>query len=206
MSRAFNWPSLNFNTTGLALWLRVAVVAAAILNLVAIGLYLMPPGGSRHDLVQQEEAIRRDTQVRRGATERLKLVSHNVELGGEQTQQFAAHYFLPRRTAYAVLVTELIRLSNEAGLQEGQRTYSEEPVEGTNNLTLLTINANYQGSYVNLMKFVNQVDHSDQLLILDTLNASPQQQGSGVLTMNMRFLSIVTEDATLASGSLGGHP
>jgi hypothetical protein len=58
------------------------------------------------------------------------------------------------------------------------------------------------------MNFLNQVDRSDQLLILDTLSATPMQQGSGILNVTMRFLAIVKEDGTRlgAETSAGGQP
>jgi hypothetical protein len=98
---------------------------------------------------------------------------------------------------------ELLRMSNAAGLHEGQRTYTQEPIEGTDDLTLLTINANYQGNYADLMKFLDQVDHSDQLLILDTLTATPQQQGTGVLNVVTRFLAVIQEDGSVISTAGG---
>ena len=127
-----------------------------------------------------------------------------MQLGGDQTDQFAHKYFLPSRTAFTVLMGELLRMSNAAGLREGQRTYSQEPIEGTEDLTLLTINANYQGNYADLMNFLNQVDHSDQLLILDTLTATPQQQGAGVLNVVTRFLAVIQDDGSIAAGTAGG--
>jgi Tfp pilus assembly protein PilO len=128
-----------------------------------------------------------------------------VQLGGDQTEQFAHKYFLPNRTAFATLLSELLRMSSAAGLREGQRTYSQEPIEGTDDLTLLTINANYQGNYTELMNFLNQVDRSDQLLILDTLTATPQQQGAGVLNVVTRFLAVIQEDGSLVAGPAGGR-
>jgi hypothetical protein len=110
--------------------------------------------------------------------------------------------------AFSVLVGELLRMSSAAGLHEGQRAYSQEPIEGTDNLNLLTINANYAGSYDQLMNFLNQVDRSDQLLILDTLSATPLQQGSGTLNVTMRFLAVLKEDGTQlgSQAAAGGQP
>jgi Tfp pilus assembly protein PilO len=151
--------------------------------------------------------MRRAIALHRGATERLKTVSAKVELGGAQTDRFAQTYFLPHRTAFGSLVSELLRMSTTAGLREGQRTYSQEPIEGTDDLTLVSINANYHGSYAELMKFVNEVDHSDQLLILDTLAATPLQQGAGgSLNVIMRFLAVVKDDGATAAGAVGGQP
>lgn len=204
MSKSFDWLNIG-NATGPALWLKIGAGALALLNAVALFLYLAPPGGSRHDLLDQEASIRRNIQAHRISTERLKTVSAKVQLGGDQTEQFAGKYFLPNRTAFTVLIGELMRMSNAAGLREGQRTYSQEPIEGTDDLTLLTINANYQGNYADLMNFLNQVDHSDQLLILDTLTATPQQQGTGVLNVVTRFLAVIREDGSTTGAIRGGQ-
>src|SRR3954471_1534781 len=106
MSRLFSWFS---QASGLAFWLRIALGSLAVLNLVAIYLYISPPGGSRRDLVEQDSSIQRNLQIHRLATERLKTVSANVQLGGQQAEQFAQLYFLPSRTSFAVLVDELLR-------------------------------------------------------------------------------------------------
>lgn len=205
MSKSFDW--LEFGgASGPAFWLKIAAGVLVLLNAVALFFYFAPPGGSRHQLVLQENSILRDIQTHKVSTERLKTVSAKVQLGGEQTDQFAHKYFLPNRTAFTVLMSELLRMSSAAGLREGQRTYSQEPIEGTDDLTLLTINANYQGSYTDLMKFLNEVDHSDQLLILDTLTATPQQQGAGVLNVVTRFLAVIQEDGTTIGATPGGRP
>jgi Tfp pilus assembly protein PilO len=204
MSKNFDWLNIGHGN-GPTLWLKIAAGALALLNAVALFLFLAPPGGSRHELLDQDASIRRNIQAHRISTERLKTVSAKVQLGGDQTEKFASKYFLPNRTAFTALMGELLRMSNAAGLREGQRTYSQEPIEGTDDLTLLTINANYQGNYADLMKFLNEVDHSDHLLILDTLTATPQQQGTGVLNVVARFLAVLREDGSTPGAISGGQ-
>ena len=207
MSR--NFDLLNFKgASGPALWLKIVLAILVVLNLGAIYLYFAPPGGSHRQLTEQDASIRRESGVRLEAANRLKVISQKVQLGGEQTSRFAKQYFIPNRMAFSVLVGELLRMSSAAGLQEGQRAYSQEPIEGTDNLNLLTINANYSGSYDQLMNFLNQVDRSDQLLILDTLSATPMQQGSGSLNVTMRFLAVLKEDGTQlgSQAAAGGQP
>ena len=207
MSR--NFDLLNFKgASGPALWLKIVLAILVVLNLGAIYLYFAPPGGSHRQLTEQDASIRHESGVRLEAANRLKVISQKVQLGGEQTSRFAKQYFIPNRMAFSVLVGELLRMSSAAGLQEGQRAYSQEPIEGTDNLNLLTINANYSGSYDQLMNFLNQVDRSDQLLILDTLSATPMQQGSGSLNVTMRFLAVLKEDGTQlgSQAAAGGQP
>jgi Tfp pilus assembly protein PilO len=207
MSRDFNLLTFK-GASGPALWLKIGVIALAALNILAIYFYIAPPGGSRRDLTARDTSLRRETQVRLIAANRLKGVSQKVEIGAEQTNRFAQQYFLPNRMAFAVLIGELLRMSTTAGLREGQRTYSQEPIEGSEDLNLLTINANYSGQYASLMNFLNEVDHSDQLLILDTLSATPLQEGTGILNITMRFLAVVKDDGTLpgAQPAKGGRP
>jgi Tfp pilus assembly protein PilO len=199
MSRDFSWLKIG-NGGGGSLWLRIGAIVLALLNVAAIYLYIAPPGGSRSQLIEQETEVRNNAKAHRISGDRLKTISEKVQLGGEQTQQFAAQYFLPRRTAFAAIYSEMLRLSTAAGIHERDRNYSEEPIEGSDDLTLLTINGSYQGTYADLMNFLSQVDHSDHLIILDQLTATPQQQGADLLNITMRFLAIIKEDGSGAAG------
>ena len=52
-----------------------------------------------------------------------------------------------------------------------------EPVEGSDTLDMLQISANFEGTYPDLVHFMNLLDKSDRLLIIESLNATPQQSG-----------------------------
>jgi hypothetical protein len=89
-----------------------------------------------------------------------------------------------------------------SGMQDRGGAYTWEPVEGTSDLTLLNLTANFEGTYANLMQFLYQVDKSPMLLMLDTLSAAPLQSGH-LLNTTLRFQYIFREDGT---ASLGGQP
>ena len=48
-------------------------------------------------------------------------------------------------------------------------------MEGSDTLDMLQISANFEGTYPDLVHFVNLLDKSDGLLIIESLNATPQQ-------------------------------
>jgi hypothetical protein len=188
---------------GADFWFRVIGAVLVLLNCVALFFYIDPPGGTRRELSQQSVQIRREIAATRANAVRLKTVTSNVQLGNRQSSAFEAIYFLPRRTAYQRVIGELQRMAAVSGLQEGDRVYTEEPIEGTADLTLLNIAANnYQGTYDNLMHFLYEVDKSPMLLMLDTLLASPQQSG-GRVNASLRFQAVIQENA---SPVLGGQP
>lgn len=201
MPRSFDWnsPGTNGMSRGISFWLKIAAAALGVLNLAALFFYLWPPGGTRRELAEQSLQIRNQIAATRSQTVRLKTVSGKVQMGGTEASQFQAKYILPKRTAYEKVIAEIQRMAKAAGLQERDGVFTEEPIEGTADLALLNITANYQGSYDNLMRFLHEADRSPMLLILDNLQAAPQQKG-GQINTAIRFEAVIREGAGEVSG------
>ena len=123
----------------------------------------------------------------------MKGLVDKVEKARAEGDQFLSGYFLPRRTAYKTLAEELAQAAQKAGIRQREHTINEEPIEGSDTLTMLTINANYEGSYADLVHFVNVLDGSPQFLIIEGLTAAPQQT-AGVLNVNLRMNAFVREE------------
>jgi hypothetical protein len=195
------------NLSPLQVRLRIAAGILGAVNALALYFYLSPPGGSRQDL--ELESIQVRSQIRAMQTQAAKsrgLAAH-MQTAGEQASAFSDKYFLPRRTAYVTIFEEIQRMAKASGIQERDAGSSEDPIEGTSDLTLLNITANYEGTNANLMKFLYEADHSPMLLVLDTLTASPQQHNNQIST-SIRFQAIVREPgvdgATLAPVTAAG--
>ena len=182
----------SFKGANAQMYLKALAGVLAALNAVALFFYFAPPGGTREELSEQIAQTRRQIAAARGQTTRMKVTAGKVETGSEQANSFETQYFLPKRVAYVGVVSEIQRLAKVSGLDERDGVYTEEPIEGTGDLSLLTATANFQGSYANLMRFLNEADHSPMLLMLDALTAVPQSK-SGQINASMRFLAIVRE-------------
>lgn len=180
--------------------LRILGGLLALLNVIALFLYLDPPGGTRDDLEQQIVQTRRQIVAGRAQTAKMQLLASKVQSGSSQSGSFETKYFLAKRTAYVAVFEEIQRMAAASGIQERDAAWSEEPIEGTADLTLLNIQANYEGSYTNLMKFLYQADRSPMLLMLDRLQAAPQQKNNQINTQ-IRFQAIVREPRA-AQGAL----
>jgi len=189
------------NLSPIQLRLRLAAGFLALLNAAALYFYLSPPGGSRQDLELESVFVRtqiRNAQVQTGKTS--ALASH-VQTASTQAAAFSDKYFLPRRTAYVTVFEEIQRMAKASGIQARDAGLTEEPIEGTADLTLLNISANYEGTNADLMKFLSEADHSPMLLVLDTLLASPQQRNNQI-NANIRFQAIVREPPTAVGAAL----
>jgi hypothetical protein len=185
--------------------LKAAGTALALLNGIALFLYLSPPGGTRRELMQQSQQIRDQIALTARQATRLKNTASKVQSGSVESAAFETRYFLPKRLAYVAIVEEIQRMAKASGIDERDAAFSEEPIEGTADLTLLTDTANYEGSYSSLMKFLYEADHSPMLLMLDGLAAAPQQK-NGQINTSIRFQAIVREPAPgdLDAPSSGG--
>lgn len=193
MDRAKSFLSEMTNARGPGFWLRWAAIGLGILNLVGIYLLIAPPGGTQSELEAQSQQLRQDILAARDRSTRLKKVSGQVQTGSSEATAFEAKYILPRRTAYERLITELQRITKVSGMEARDAVYTEEPIEGTADLTMLSSSANYEGSYQDLRKFLLQLDHSPVLVMLENLQASPEQKGNRI-SASMRFQTIVREE------------
>lgn len=180
-------------------WLQGALAVLAIANAVLIYFYLAPPGGTQQALHEQSRQIQRQIASAKIGSARLRMVSTKVQTGSEQGVDFQARYFLPKRTAYGQIIAEIQRMAKESGVQPREGVFSEEPVEGSPDLSILNFTASYEGNYDSLMKFLYQADKSPMLLMLDTLQAAPQQKGQQINT-SIRFQAIIREEPSASGG------
>lgn len=206
MPRNFDWSSLTTNarTQGIRFWLQATLAVLAVANIVALFFYIAPPGGTRKQLIEEDEQMHRQVVSSRFGAARLRNVAGKVQSGSQEAGQFQNSYFLPKRTAYDSIIAEIQRMAKDSGLQQREAVFSEEPIEGSADLTLLNITSSYQGTYDNLMQFLLQTDKSPMLLMLDTLQAVPQQHGPQI-SASIRFQAIVREESA-ALHLPGGQP
>jgi len=166
--------------------LRVALGTLVAANVAAGWFVFHPPGGSLEDLEGQIVAARQQIAARQQSIQRLRRTSDKTVQARLAGDEFLEQYFLPRRHAYSMLLTELDRASKASGIKPKDHTYSYEAVEGSDTLGMLTITANFEGTYADLVGFVNQVDRAQRLVIMEALQAQPVQ-GSPVLAITIKL-------------------
>jgi hypothetical protein len=175
--------------------IRVIVGVLLAANLVAGGIYLFPPGGSPEDLERQLASLRSQIAQSKTLLAQTREYASKVEKGRAEGDKFLTDYFLDRRTLSAVLATTLVEATDAAKVKPRDTTYSTEAIEGSDALSMLTINYTFEGSYRDVLNFVHEIDRSPRFLIIESLNTSPQQGGKDILTVTMKIDAFVREDA-----------
>ena len=191
MPKSFSfWPP---NNPGAAV--RLAVVFLLAANLIAAYFVIRPPGGSPEELSQQLADLRIQLRQRQGSLDRTKKLVQKIEAGRGEGDDFMDEYFLPRRVAYSAILAELIKDATEAKIAPKESSYAIEPVEGSDTLSMMQISAGFEGEYGNLIRLINLIDRSENLLIIEGLGATPQQ-GSKALSITFKLDTFVREDGS----------
>lgn len=178
--------------------------ALLALNLVAVGLVLFPPGGSADDLEREFAALESQITQKRALLERSRLNVASIEKAREGGNQFLDNYFLSRRTADSTLLSELAAAATKAQIKQRDSGQTTEYIEGSDSLSMMTISANYEGTYRNLLSFISELDHSERLLIVESMSATPQQ-GSNILTVSMKIDAFIRDDSAAPAVETAVH-
>jgi hypothetical protein len=173
--------------------LGLGVLVAA--NLAAAYFMVRPIGGSAQELAQQALEMHSQIRQQQGVLDRTRVLVSKIESGRGEGEQFMSSFFLPRRPAYSIIVGELNDLASQAKITPRDSAWALEPVEGSDTLDMLQISANFEGTYPDLIHFINLLDKSNRLLIIESLNATPQQSG-GRLNVMLKLDTFVQEDGS----------
>jgi len=173
--------------------LRIALAILLVANVAAAWMYLRPVGGGPEELRRQVASLRRQVAERRLALAQMRQLASKVKLAKTEGDQFLTNYFIGRRALSSTIDAELINAAESAGITPRDQAYSIEPIEGSDDLSMLNVTANFEGTYDQLIHLVNRLDRSKLLLIIDSLQATPQQ-GSGKLSVGMKLDAFVRDD------------
>lgn len=173
-------------------YMRIILGVLLLGNLAALWMLLDPPGGSLEDLEGRLDLLRQRERVNARALETKRLLANKVRDSRTAGDKFFSSYFMDRRKAASTIVSELSGLAKQAGIRPKEHSFMLEAVEGAEDLSMMTVNGSYEGTYADLIHFVYRVDHSPRFLIIENLSAAPQQT-PGVLNISIRFHVFVKE-------------
>jgi|SRR5579863_2941602 len=189
MPRSFRLPSIH-NPRSL---IRVGLGVLAAANMIALYFVIRPIGGSAQELAAQALDMHSAIRQQQGTLDRTRLLVSKIETGRGEGDKFMGDYFLPRRTAYSTIVAELNDLAGQTKVAARDSSLVLDAVDGSDTLDMMQISANFEGLYPDLIHFINLLDKSDRLLIIESLNATPQQTG-GRLNVTLKLDAFVRED------------
>lgn len=188
-----NLSAFNFRDPSSAL--RVILGVLVVLNLIAAGLVMFPPGGSPEQMQVQLQNLQTQILQSKSQLLRTRTIAGKVDRGRKEGDQFMDQYFLNSTSTYSTIVGELVGAAKRANIKVKETSYVTEPIEGSDDLTMMSITGAFEGTYADLLHYVNEIDRTKRLLIIQNLSAQPQQGSGGLLNISIRFDTFIKEKA-----------
>lgn len=176
-----------------ALMVRIGLGALLLANLVAAAFVLHIFDTAPEALNRQLAAALSQRQTEQVKLNRSRTLTSSIDLGKNEAQRFLSSYMTSRRHTYSTIIGELTDIAKAAGMQKEGATIGLDPVEGSDDLDMMSVSLNLEGDYGQLMKFVNLLDRSPRFLIVETLTATPRAK-SDTLIINVKLDTFVQED------------
>jgi type IV pilus assembly protein PilO len=195
----------NYNFKGMlpssaAGWKEPQVLVRIVLgillaaNLVAAAMAFNVFGPSPQTLNQALIAANARLQADQARLTRSRLLTSNIGKGKAESDTFLASYFTSRRTTYSTVLNEIDGIAKSAGLKTQEGTIAPlDPVEGSDDLSMMTISINVEGTFPQFVKFINQIDRSPRFLIIESMQMTPQPKGD-LINSNLKLHVFVKDD------------
>ena len=171
---------------------RVALGFLVAANLVAAALAYHLFDASPEALKQQLASAIAQRQALQVQLTRTRTLAHSVDSGRQEGDRFLSTYMTSRRHTYSTIIGELTQTAQSAGMKAGA-TISLEPIQGSDDLDMMTVTLTLEGNYAQLMKFVNLLDRSPRFLIIETLTVTPRAK-SDILSVGVKLDTFVKDD------------
>jgi len=190
MTRSFNLSGLKWRDPRVAMRLLLGCLLLA--NLAGAVIAFKPFGGGADDLRQHRQDLQRQLAQLQAQVSHARSVAAKVQTARTEGDKFLDSYVTDRRVVTSTLQSDLVQMAKDAGITLLPTTWNSDPIEGSDTLSMMTINAGCTGTYANLVKFVNLVDRSSRFLIIESMVASPQQNGPN-LNVSLKIDTFIKE-------------
>ncbi len=164
---------------------RAGLGLLLLANLVMAAFVFHPFGGSVDDLTAEMQSKQHDLALLLQRVDRTRALEGKVQQAKIEGDKFLEECTMTRRNAFSTVLSEADKMAVESGMKPKDSSNTLDQVEGSDTILQLTIAANFEGSYASLTKFINLLDKSPRFLIIESLQAAPQSNGSLSVTLKL---------------------
>jgi len=153
--------------------LTAAAIVLAVLDVAAVGFLLSPLGRSRGVRELEYADARRELQTKMRDAVPLRGMDKKLDLARQQIADFYRERFPAQ---YSAISSELGKVANQTGVRVSQISYDPKPAE-VSSLQEVAINANLDGDYLQVVKFINALERDKMFFMVDSLTLAQEQGG-----------------------------
>lgn len=172
---------------------RILLGILLVANLVAAGFAFHLFDDSPDKLAQQVQSARQQELSQVVQLNHSRILASKVDKGRDDGAKFITTYMTTRRATYSTIISEVNGMAAQSAMKPRDAVITIEAIPGSDTIDMLTVTASFEGPYRNLLNMINLIDKSKRFLIIESLGATPQQNGN--LQVTMKINTFVNEEA-----------
>ena len=153
--------------------LTAAAIVLAVLDVTAVGFLLSPLGRSRNVRELEYADARRELQTKIRDAVPLRGMDKKLDVARQQIADFYRERFPAQ---YSAISSELGKVASQTGVRVSQISYDPKPADVAS-LQEVAINANLDGDYLQVVKFINALERDKMFFMVDSLTLAQEQGG-----------------------------
>ena len=162
--------------------LKIALVAMAVVDVVAVGLLLSPWVGSARSRNEELGRLWKELQVKTKQVEPLRGLDKKIVLADGQIKEF---YSTRLTSQDSVISQELGKVASQSGVKISGIKYKLQDVEPVG-LRPMEIEAELSGDYLQLVRFINSLERDQLFLLINGVELGSEQNGIVKLQMKLQ--------------------
>lgn len=170
-----------------ALWvhLRWPLLVVLVVNAAVFAGFTLPTSVRQRDLEARLGALRGQVTRGRGALEELSRRSQVIQANVGDTERFLGEVAAGREQGLVAVLAEIEAIAARAGLRPQSRSYSATDVKDLS-LVEVGIMIPVEGSYAQLVSFIDQLEQSEHFLVVDRVQLRQgTESGEDQLTVGL---------------------
>ncbi len=167
-----------------ALWRRLVppVLVLLALNGLVFAAYTVPRALQVRNAKARAADVRRDLDRERAATAALRRQAETIRANAADTERFYKEVVVGSRAELIPLLEEVDKMATAPGFKPSTRAYQYKEVKGAD-LTRVGIGVSVEGSYAQLVGFLDRVERSPRFLTIDRIGLTG---GTGASSPSLR--------------------
>jgi len=160
---------------------KIALVAMAVADVVAVGLYFSPLIGTERSRRSHLDELWRELQLKTREVEPLQGLDKKIPVAHKQIGDFYKNRFPGQESAVSETV---YKLAAESGVKVGSIKYDMKDPEILG-AERVQVEADLAGGYLQLVRFINSLERDQMFFLVDSVALGGEQGGTVRLQLKM---------------------
>lgn len=176
---------MNENSNRWKLWVRTAIAVVLVLDAALVYVNWRNASAATQSQRAQAVSLAKEADAYEKDVARAEAIRKHMPEIRQNCQRFYQEEFLPASRGYSSVVADLGELAGHAGLKTSGLAFKQHAIEKRDVLEV-DISTSVEGDYPSLIHFINGLERSKNLYLLNDLKLASISSGSIKLQLELR--------------------